>query len=128
MWEYWNPNPVGAIGVGDCAVRAIAKALDITWEEAYVKLSSNGFLMGDIMNSDVVWGSVLRQHGFSRKVIPNNCPDCYLVEDFLVDNPNGIYVIKSNDHVATAVDGVLYDAWDSTKNVPYYYWYKPEKG
>lgn len=32
MWKPYNPNPVGR-SVGDCAVRAIAKALDVTWEK-----------------------------------------------------------------------------------------------
>lgn len=33
---YYNPNPMSRI-VGDCAVRAISKALDIDWELAYAK-------------------------------------------------------------------------------------------
>ena len=30
-WVWYNPSPTGR-NVGDCAVRAIAKALDIDWE------------------------------------------------------------------------------------------------
>ena len=37
-YKYYNPNPVGR-SVGDCTVRAIAKALDQTWEETYVGLA-----------------------------------------------------------------------------------------
>lgn len=122
MWEYFNPNPVKAGGVGDCAVRAIAKALGITWEQAYVRLAMNGYLMGDIPNSDLVWGSVLRQEGFHREMIPNTCPDCYTIAQFLEENPSGLFVIKSQDHVATAENGILFDSWDSTMNVPIYYW------
>lgn len=47
MWVKYNPNPVGR-QVGDCSIRAVAKALDIDWETAYALLSTNGFLMGDI--------------------------------------------------------------------------------
>ena len=122
MWEYFNPNPVKAGGVGDCAVRAIAKALGITWEQAYVRLAMNGYLMGDIPNSDLVWGSVLRQEGFHREMIPNTCPDCYTIAQFLEENPSGLFVIKSQDHVAPAENGILFDSWDSTMNVPIYYW------
>ena len=27
MWTYYNPNPI-AVRVGDCAVRAVAKAIE----------------------------------------------------------------------------------------------------
>ena len=119
----YNPNPVRNDGaVGDCAVRAIAKALDISWEKVYTKLSLNGFLMGDIPNSDLVWGSVLREEGFVREIVPNTCPECYTVADFCEDHPDGIYVIKSENHVATVVDGVLYDSWNSEMKIPIYYW------
>ena len=127
MWEYYNPNPVRMTGVGDCAVRAISKALGISWEEAYAKLALNGFLMGDVISSDVVWGSVLRQEGFKREVVPNTCPDCYTAEDFCRDHPLGVFVLKSDGHVACVRDGILYDSWDSSKNVVIYYWYKPDK-
>lgn len=122
-WIDYNPNPVqSGRNVGDCAVRAVAKALDISWERAYTRLSFNGFLMGDMPNSDLVWGSVLRQEGFIREVIPNTCPECYTVKEFCSDNPKGTFVIKSENHVATAVDGNLYDSWNSEMKVPIYYW------
>ena len=122
-WVYYNPNPVRDDGgVGDCSVRAVAKALDVSWEKAYTMLSANGFLMGDLMNSDIVWGSVLRQNGFIRETVPNTCPDCYTVDEFCEDHPYGVYVIKSNNHVATVLNGTLYDSWNSGKNIPIYYW------
>ena len=127
-YQFYNPNPVHPEGgIGDCAVRAVAKALDISWEESYAKLSANGFLMGDTISSDVVWGSVLRQEGFKRDIIPNTCPDCYVVADFCEDYPKGTYVVKSNNHVACIIDGTLYDSWNSEMKVVIYYWYKEEE-
>ena len=123
MFREYNPNPT-ARRVGDCAVRAIAKALDIDWESAYSKIVTNGFIMGDMPSSDAVWGSVLRQHGFYRTIIPNNCPDCYTAEDFCEDHPKGVFVLGFGDHVSTVVDGDIYDTWDSSYEVPMYFWYK----
>ena len=126
-WVQYDPKPVQANGgVGDCAVRAIAKALDLTWEQAYTKLSLSGFLMGDMPNSDIVWGSVLRKEGFVREVLSNTCPDCYTVKEFCKEHPEGIYVIKSENHVATVVDGNLFDSWNSEMKIPIYYWMKRE--
>lgn len=56
MFEYYNPNPVGRIAVGDCAVRAVSKALDISWERAFTMIAVNGFQMGNVISSNEVWG------------------------------------------------------------------------
>lgn len=126
MWKYFLNNPTGR-AVGDCAVRALSVALDTDWETAYSMAAVNGFLMGDMPSSNSVWGAVLRQHGFYRASIPDSCPDCYTFEDFAADNPDGVFVIGTGTHVATIKDGVIYDAWDSSSEIPAFVWYKKEK-
>ena len=121
MWIKYNPNPTGRT-VGDCAVRAIAKALRIDWETAFLKICEAGYAMGDMPSSDSVWGAILRQNGFYRRAIPNKCPDCYTVDDFCVDHPVGTYVLGFGGHVATVVNGDLYDSWNSSKEIPVYVW------
>ena len=123
MYKEFNPNPTGR-HVGDCAVRAVAKALGVTWEESYALIAANGFSMGDMPSSDSVWGSVLRQNGFYRSAIPSSCPDCYTAEDFCRDHPEGIFVMGFGGHTATCVDGCIYDSWDSSQEIPQYYWHK----
>lgn len=124
MWKEYNPNPTGR-RVGDCAVRAVAKALGVDWETAYEMITANGFEMGDMPSSDSVWGSVLRQHGFYKFAIPNYCPECYTAEEFSHDHPDGVFVLGFGGHVATVKNGDLYDSWDSSNLVPIYYWRKP---
>lgn len=121
MYRYYNPNPTGR-SVGDCAIRAVTKALNITWDEAYNLIADAGKKMGDMPSSDSVWGAVLRMHGFHREILPNTCPDCYTAQDFCWDNPVGIYVLGFGGHVATVKDGVLFDSWNSSDLVPQYYW------
>lgn len=125
-WEKYNPNPFCKT-VGDCAVRAVSKALDLTWDEAFALISANGFLMKDMPSSNSVFGSVLRQKGFRRYIVPNTCPDCYTAEDFAGDHPEGVYVLGFGGHVATIVDGTLYDSWDSSNEVPIYYWTRTQE-
>lgn len=128
MFHLYNPNPSGASdGVGDCAVRAVAKALGTDWETAYTKLSLAGFLAGDMPNSDAVINTVLRENGFKRSSIPNTCPDCYTISDFAADHPIGTFVVKSENHVTAVVDGNIYDAWNSSNRVPMYFWAKTEE-
>lgn len=122
--EFQN-NPTGR-KVGDCAVRAISKALDMGWEAAYIALTINGLQMGDMPNSDTVSSALLRMHGFKRMNIPNDCPMCYSVEDFCEDHSDseGTYVLYCGGHVVTAIDGNWYDSWDSGQEVVQYVWYK----
>ena len=123
MYVYFNNNPAGRV-VGDCSVRALSKALDITWEGAYIKAISAGFKMCDMPSSDSVWGAVLRSNGFYRQSIPDTCPECYTAEDFCNDNKEGTFVLGFGGHVATVVDGNLYDSWDSSNEIPQYFWRK----
>lgn len=123
MYQYYNPNP-GNKAVGDCAVRAVSKALNISWDKAYAKIVVSGFRLNDMPSSDNVWGSVLRMNGFVRETIPNTCPDCYTIADFCRDHPNGTFVLGTGTHTATVVDGVLYDSWDSSMETPIYVWRK----
>lgn len=125
MWIHYNPNPTGR-SVDDCSIRAVAKAINTDWETAYVLISSNGLAMGDMPHADSVWGSVLRERGFYRKVIPNLCPNCYTVKSFARDNPRGVFVLGTGTHVVTVVDGDIYDAWDSSNEIPMYVWYRKE--
>ena len=104
MWVEFNNNPVGR-KVGDCAVRAISKALNIGWEGAYIALTINGLQMGDLPNSDSVCGATLRQHGFGRTNIPDSCPDCFTVSDFAEQNPKGTFVLGTGGHVVAVIDG-----------------------
>lgn len=126
MWSEYNPNPTGR-NVGDCAVRAIAKALNLDWETAFAKIAANAYAMGDMPSSDSVWGALLRQNGFYREAIPNTCPDCYTTADFCNDYPHGTYVLGFGGHVATVKDGVLYDSWNSLSELPQFFWYRKDE-
>ena len=124
-WKYYNPNPTGRM-VGDCAVRAVSAALGVDWETAFDLIADAGMQMGNVMSGDEVWGAVLRQHGFYRQAIPNDCPDCYTAEDFARENPEGTFVLGFGGHVATVKNGTILDSWDSSREIPQYVWYRKD--
>lgn len=124
-WVHYNPNP-DKNEVGDCTIRALTLALEENWDNTYLLVSARAFEMKDMPSSNEVWASVLRQHGFKRYVIPNECPDCYTISDFCRDHPRGLYVLATGTHVVTAIDGNYWDTWDSGKKVPIYYFTKDE--
>lgn len=122
-WRKYNPNPAGR-AVGDCAVRAVAAALGVDWETAFAMIAENAFLMADMPSSNSVWGAVLRQHGFRRYAIPNTCPDCYTIGQFAEDHPDGVFVVGTGNHVVTIRDGMVWDSWNSLRELPQFYWTK----
>lgn len=105
-------------------MRAVAAALDISWDAAFDVVANAAKWMCDMPSSDAVWGAVLRGNGFLRRAIPNECPDCYTVADFCADHPEGVFVLGLGGHVATVIDGHVYDSWDSSNEIPQYYWFR----
>ena len=120
---YVNPNPKGA-HIGDCVIRAIAIANEMTWNQTYNTLADYGFKMKNMPNADSVWGKVLKDMGYTMKPIPDTCPDCYTIRDFCKDHPMGTYVLGTGSHVVAVRDGNYFDTWDSGDEVPIIYWRK----
>ena len=120
---YYNPNPDGK-HVGDCVIRALSVVLCDTWENVYADLTMQGHFMHDMPSSDAVWGEYLRSNGFTKHILPNTCPNCYTVRDFLIDFPIGTYVVATGSHVLAVVDGDYFDTSNSGNEMIIYYWRK----
>ena len=120
MFVYYNPNPLGK-SVGDCVIRAIAKATGQPWDDVYIQISLQGFKDKNMPSANTVWGNYLKSLGFKRHTIPNSCPDCYTVADFCAEHTTGTYILATGTHVIAVMDGNYYDAWDSGNEVPAYY-------
>lgn len=118
-----NPNPMRK-SVGDCVIRAICMATDKDWDTVYLELMLKGFDMKDMPSSNNVWGSYLRDLGYTKEVIPDSCPDCYTVADFINDYPNGTYVLGTGTHAIAVKDGKFFDSFDSSDEIPVYFWKK----
>lgn len=121
----YNANP-SRQRVGDCVVRSISTATGEYWEEVYIKLALQGYMMHDMPSANRVWSSYLRRNGFVRRAIPDDYPDCYSVKDFCHDHPKGIYVLGTGNHVICVIDGNYIDTFDSGDECPELYWYKEE--
>jgi len=123
MWRPFNNNPFNG-KVGDCSVRAVSVALNKDWEDAYISLCAEGLFYHDMPSSNYVWGMYLKNNGFLQKTIPNICPDCITVSQFAEDNPEGVFVLTTQNHVVTVINGNYYDTWDSGNEVVLYYFEK----
>lgn len=121
MYVFWNNNPKG-IKIGDCVVRAISAALSQPWERTYIDLCIEGFMFADMPNSNAVWNAYLLTKGFERRV----CPDCTTIADFAIDHPEGTYIVATGSHAVCVKDGRILDNWDSSGEIPSYYYIKRE--
>lgn len=122
MWKRHNENPINA-RVGDCVIRAVSTALSQPWEKTYADLCVHGLMFCDLPSSNAVWGAYLAHKGYSRNTIPNAC-QCYTVEDFCRDHPNGTYILGTGTHAICVKSGFFYDVWDSGQETPIYYFEK----
>ena len=125
MYRRYNANP-DRKQVGDCVIRAVSAALGQDWETTYAEIALEGYQLCDMPSANHVWGAYLRRRGFTRNIIPDECPDCYSVADFCRDHPEGTYILSLQGHVVAAIDGDYYDTWDSGSRIPLYYWQRKE--
>ena len=125
MYIESNNNPLNK-RVGDCVIRAISTAENTEWDEIFLDLMLKSFEMKDIPSSNYVWGTFLKDLGYSRYVIPNTCPNCYTIRDFANDNPIGTFILATGTHVVAVLDGNYIDTWDSGDEVPIYYFEKED--
>ena len=109
---YQNANPHNRL-VDDCVVRAIAMTTGKSWDEVFLELTVEAYIAKDLINANSVWGNYLLNNGFERHQIPNACPLCYTVRDFVRDNREGIFILGDGTHAIAVVDGHYVDTYDS---------------
>ena len=122
-YVFYNPNPKNQ-RVGDCAVRAVSKAIGKDWTDTYIGLCSEGLALRDMPSANLVWGMYLRKFGFEEHMIPSICPDCTTVKRFAKDHPRGRYVLACQNHTVCVINGDYFDSWDSGDEVILYYFTK----
>ena len=123
MYSYYNPHP-SKDRIGDCVIRALTKVLNKSWHEVYVDLCILGYVICDWGSSNAVWNAYLISRGFTRDIVSADCPECYTIEDFCNEHPQGTYVIGTGSHAVAVVDGILFDSWNSLGEIAIYFYKK----
>lgn len=120
-YVFHNENPMNRDEI-DCIVRAVALATDTDWDTAFIALSVRAYIRKRVINSDRLWWGFLADHGFEYHAILHECPRCVTVEEFCYNHPEGLYVLATQNHVLTAIDGDWYDTFDSGGETVLHYW------
>ena len=115
---YYQPNHKDLKDkFGDCQVRALSKALNISWLEAFDltipicrEVQSYTIFGADLETKK----ESLAKLGFTYTGISNaKGAKRPTVKDFAKAHPTGSYICKVAHHVVAVVDGKYYDTWDS---------------
>ena len=120
---FFNSNPKN-VRVGDCAVRAVSKAVGQDWTDAYIGLAAEGLALRDMPSANYVWGMYLKKYGFEEHMISSVCPNCVTVAEFAKNHPKGRFVLATQNHVVCVIDGNYFDTWDSGNEVVLYFFSK----
>lgn len=133
----FNANPTDNI-VGDCAVRALAGVLEISWEEAALKLAAAGEYMFTTINlrSNIercLEREHFEKHGPVKKDgrILTGKEFCSIIHDMFQAGTR-LYVYLGRGHAAAIIvfdgDYKIVDTWDSSDRQVTGYWAKfPER-
>lgn len=126
MYIYQNLNPHDE-KIDDCVIRAIALVTNKSWDEIYWDLAVRAAIVKDLPNANQVWIPYLYEIGYKRYMVPDICPVCYTVRQFVNDHRHGVYILWDGKHVVAAVDGNYIDNYDSGGNIVSSYFCKEEE-
>lgn len=123
IFQKFNANPKEWKREGDCVVRAISLANNVSWQVTYKQLCELGEKRFRMPNSKPVYEELLKKNGFVKYKMPRHYDNTrYTIKELIDENPNVTMVISLANHLTCAKDGVLYDTWDcSKKSVGNYY-------
>ena len=124
FFQFTNVNPTGE-EKGDCALRALAVALGISWMEAFDMMVATARPMYLMPNEVEVIDKILTEHGFKAMTVHRGKKRPTLTS-LIKEYPNHIIVGRIAHHMATAKDGKVRDLWNSSERSLYKYWIKEE--
>lgn len=116
-YKYYQPNSKDMKDrYGDCTIRALSKALGLSWLEAFdltVPLCRefqvpNIFFAPAEIERQMVTQLGFEYHGISNKKGTKRPT----VMSFAKSHPEGTFLLNVANHVVACVDGIYYDTWD----------------
>ena len=129
MYKYYQPNRKDLKdNYGDCTVRALSKALGVTWVEAFTRMipfcleyqCTNIFNMPHKLEAEVMAKLGFEYHGISNKS-GSKRPT---VASFANTHKTGTFILNVANHEVAVVDGVYYDTLECGRKSLYGYYEK----
>lgn len=115
MYRYYNANPM-LNDIEDCTIRALSVAEDISWDEAYKKLSDYARRKGLMLSSVKSIENYLDDHYY------RTCNYDITVGEFIAKHPAGTYLITMDGHITVLKNGINYDTFDCRDRLMWCAW------
>lgn len=106
-YKYLNKNP-NQLDVEDCAIRCISTLENISWSEAYKKLSNFARKKGLMLSSVEAIEDYLNSFYDEVPIKVDT------VGEFIDTHPKGNYAITMRGHITALKDSINYDTFDSS--------------
>lgn len=112
-FEYHNENPRGLKSAGDCVVRALAFALNMSWDEVFEELCDIARELKRMPNDDKVFETYLEKRRWFKNPQPRK-PDGrkFTVQEFAKLHPKATYIIRVASHLTVVKEGKIHDTWN----------------
>lgn len=116
-YVYYQPNKKDLRDeYGDCTIRALSKALDVSWLEAFdliIPICREAQVSNIFSAPAKVRNPLVERLGFKYTGISNKKGKKRpTVDSFAKEHPAGIYICNVANHEVAVVDGKYYDTWD----------------
>lgn len=128
-FEYYQPNKKDIKDkYGDCAVRAICKAEEIEWLEAYDIMYKYSREVQCPLNVKTGFEYILKKLGYTYVSISNKKGSKRpTVANFAKQNKTDTCILVLANHYVCSKKGKYYDTWDSGNKCLYGYWIKGDE-
>lgn len=128
-YVYYQPNKKDLKDrYGDCTIRALSKALDCTWLEAFDKMIPlcREYQVSNVFNApSIIQREIIGKLGFNYVGISNKKGSKRpTVDNFAKGHPEGIFILNVANHEVACVNGKYYDTWDCGYKSLYGYYEK----
>lgn len=127
LFAYYQPNNKDIKdNYGDCQIRALSKALNLSWLETFDLIIPicREVQATAIFDSDLkVINKSMEKLGFTYNTVSNK-KGCKrpTVASFTAEHKNGTYIVRVANHVVCVKDGQYFDTWDSGRCSLYGYY------
>lgn len=125
---YYQPNKKDLKDkYGDCTIRALSKALDVSWLEAFDLIIPlcREYQVSNIFDApSSIAREMVEKLGFKYTGVSNKKGmKRPTVDSFAKDHPEGTFILNVAHHEVACVDGKYYDTWDCGE-CSMYGWYE----
>lgn len=131
-YVYYQPNKKDLKDrYGDCTIRALSKALNCTWLEAFDKMIPlcREYQVSNVFDApSIIAREIIEKLGFNYIGISNKKGSKRpTVDSFSKDHPEGVFILNVANHEVACVNGKYYDTWDCGYKSLYGYYEKMNK-